>query len=67
MSSTPKLKGLFEIFEKYSYYEIPMLVGGGLNLDLHTLDYVRLCKITYLIWNYKECTVVSWLSLYIPN
>lgn len=30
----PKLKVLFEILEKYNYHEIPILVGGYLNLDL---------------------------------
>jgi hypothetical protein len=34
MAYGPKLKGMFEVFEKYNNHDLPMLVGGDLNLDL---------------------------------
>lgn len=37
MTYNTKLKGLFEILEKYNYHEIPMLIGGDFNLDLREM------------------------------
>jgi len=34
MAYSPKLKGMFEVHKKYNNHDLPMIIGGDLNLDL---------------------------------
>jgi endonuclease/exonuclease/phosphatase (EEP) superfamily protein YafD len=47
MTYSPKLKGMFEVLEKYNNYDISMLVRGDLNLDLrgsHETEFIEMIR-----------------------
>uniref|UniRef100_A0A2S2R201 Uncharacterized protein n=1 Tax=Sipha flava TaxID=143950 RepID=A0A2S2R201_9HEMI len=47
MAYSPKLKGIFEVLEKYINDDLPMLVGKNLNLDLrgsHGTEFIEFIR-----------------------
>ena len=44
---SPKLKGMFEVLKKYNNHDLPMIVGGDLNLDLrrsHGTEFIEFMR-----------------------
>lgn len=47
MAYSPKLKGMFEVLKKYNNHDLPMIVGGYLNLDLrgsHGIEFIEFMR-----------------------
>ncbi|CAI6350723.1 unnamed protein product [Macrosiphum euphorbiae] len=47
MAYSPKLKGIFEVLKKYNNHDLPMIVGGNLNLDLrgsHGTEFIEFMR-----------------------
>jgi hypothetical protein len=47
MAYSPKLKGMFEVLKKYNNHDLPMIVGGELNLDLrgsHGTEFIEFMR-----------------------